>query len=68
MLDIKTDYVIVEGEATYDNYRYFTERGYVILYTDKANRFHPGVPEGNTIIFVAKPIDKKQWKEHVEED
>jgi hypothetical protein len=65
-IDIQMHNVILNGEPTQDTYREYRDKGYIILYTDKAKRFHPYACDTDTIMFMAKPIDKEKYDEYME--
>lgn len=64
-IEPKLHCVIVNGEPHEETYRYYKDKGWIILYTDKASRFHPYAVDTDTILFMAKPIDKEEYDKYM---
>jgi hypothetical protein len=65
--DIQMHGVILNGEPHAQTLKEYSERGYQILKIDKAKKYHPYATETDTILFVAKPMDKLAYDKHMEE-
>lgn len=53
--------VILNWLPTKQTYDYYRSKGWRTLHLTKANLYHPYAAETDTILFMAKPIDKENY-------
>lgn len=58
-------YLIINGKPSHEDYKQFTDKGYVITFTGRASQFHPYYADTDTVIMAARPINKKLIEQYV---
>jgi hypothetical protein len=64
-LETKMHCVILNGVPSQETYEHYQEKGWRIMYLAQAKLFHPYAAETDTILFMAKPIDKEDYDKYM---
>ncbi|KXY12842.1 hypothetical protein [Bacillus sp. FSL K6-0067] len=59
--EIKMHHVIVNGKPALQTIKDYTDKGWIHLGNERADKFHPYALDTDTVMFFAKLIDKEKY-------